>query len=207
MPTFYQRVTLLEQRYPDWSQTTHRPGADTSKNSCINNRCRLQSETGWKDGSCEQGHIHICICVCVLPYACLPACIFIGMDRARQNQTTADLLSGLQSPHLLTRGQWWAYRCAHVPRPSPTPLSPPLTSSPRIDPPLSVRCGEDQQPRQCPFHHSGPQCSFHKLSQALGLKGRIAMGFGLCKHTDACGWQVGAQNAVPTPSSFHSVRP
>ena len=88
------------------------------------------------------------------------------------------------------------------PRPSPTPL----TSPPRFDPPLSVRCGQDQQARQCPFHHSGPQCSFHKLSQAPGLKGRIALGFGLCKHTDACGWQVGAQNTMPlhppTPSTL-----
>lgn len=92
------------------------------------------------------------------------------------------------------------------PRPSPTPL----TSSPRFDPPLSVRCGQDQQARQCPFHHSGPQCSFHKLSQAPGLKGRIALGFGLCKHTDACGWQVGAQNTVPSthhPPPTHHITP
>lgn len=51
------------------------------------------------------------------------------------------------------------------------------------DPPLSVQCSQDQHPRQCPFHHSGPQCSFHKLSQALGLNEYTAMGFGLCKHT------------------------
>lgn len=46
--------------------------------------------------------VYVCA---MIPYACLPACIFIGMDRARQNRTTADLLSGLQSAHLLSRGQ------------------------------------------------------------------------------------------------------
>lgn len=36
--------------------------------------------------------------------------------------------------------------------------------------PFSVRWGKDQRPRQCSFHHVGSQCSFCKLSQALGLK-------------------------------------
>lgn len=60
--------------------------------------------------------------------------------------------------------------CPVCPCPSPTPLRPPLTSSPRDDPP-SVCRSPDQQPRQYTFHHTGPQCLFHKLSQALGLKG------------------------------------
>lgn len=168
----------------------------------------IRKPTGERMGSvCARKGAFTPVYVCVIPHACLPCCIFVGMDRGRQSRTTADLLSGLQSAHLLTPGQWWAYRCAHMPRPSPTPLGPPLTPSPRIDPPLSVRCSQDQRPRQCPFHHSGPQCFSHKLSQALGLKERIAMGFGLCQHTDACGWRVGAQTTMTPHSSFRSIRP
>lgn len=194
VPTFYQRVSLLAvcpwlESDVTFTRSRH------IKTICVN---RLERWDLWARANT---HLHVCMCVCDP----MPACIFICMDRARQNRTTADHLSGIQSVHLLSRGQWWAYRCA--PTQSPTPLSPPLTSSLRIDPPSSVRCSQDQQPRQCPFHHSGPQCSFHKLSQALGLKGRIAMGFGLCKHTDSCRWQVGAQNTMTPspllPSSLH----
>lgn len=67
---------------------------------------------------------------------------------------------------------------AHNPHPYPTPL----IFSGTTDPPLSVQCSEDQQPRQWRFHHSGPQCSFHKHSQALGLKGRTCMGL-VCVNT------------------------
>lgn len=81
--------------------------------------------------------------------------------------------------------------CPVCPCPSPTPLRPPLTSLPSGDPP-SVCGSPDQQPRQYAFHHSGPQCLFHKLSQALGLKGGIGAGFGLCKHTNSRGWKQSA---------------
>lgn len=140
-------------------------------------------------------------------HACLPAYLLVWTeaDRIRpllisypaSNQLTCSLRDN--------DGQTAVPMC---PCPSPTPLSPPLTPSARIDP-LSVRCSQDQQPRQYPFHHSGPQCPFHKLSQALGLKGCITMGFGLCKHTNACGWQVGAQIAMPppTPPIFSSLHP
>lgn len=134
-------------------------------------------------------------------HACLPAYL---LARTEPDRIGPLLISYLASNQLTCSlgdndGHTAVPMC---PRPSPAPLSPPLTSSPRTDPPLSVRCSQDQQPRQCPFHHSGSQCSFHKLSQALGLKGRIAMGFGLCKHTDACGWQVGAQNTMTPAPAF-----
>lgn len=71
------------------------------------------------------------------------------------------------------------------------------------DPPLSVQCSQDQHPRQCSFRHSGPQCYLHKLSQALGLNEYTAMGFSLCKHTEACGWQVWSSKH----RAFHSLHP
>lgn len=132
-------------------------------------------------------------------HACLPAYLLVWTEADR----IGPLLISYPASNQLTcslrdnDGQTAVPMC---PCPSPTPLSPPLTPSARIDP-LSVRCSQDQQPRQYPFHHSGPQCPFHKLSQALGLKGCIAMGFGLYKHTNACGWQVGAQIAMPPPPS------
>lgn len=94
--------------------------------------------------------------------------------------------------------------CPRGPALTPTPLSLALTSSPRTEPPRSVWCSQNQQPRQCPFHHSGPQCYFNKLSQATGLKRRIPVGFALCKHTDACGWQVAARN---TPFTYQPSQP
>lgn len=155
---------------------------------------------------CKQGRIHTCTSVC--DSICMPACLHIYWYG--QRQTESDHCWSLIRPpisslaHRDNDGQTAVPMC---PCPSPTPLSPPLTSSARIDP-LSVRCSQDQQPRQYPFHHSGPQCPFHKLSQALGLKGCIAMGFGLCKHTNACGWQVGPQIAMPClPPIFSSLHP
>lgn len=122
VPTFYQRVTLLTQSFPDQSQMSHWPGADTLKSSCVNNTCQPQSETDCGCGICKQGRIHTCTSVC--DPICMPACLHIGMDRGRPNRTTADLLSGLQSAHLLTQGQWWADRCAHVPLPFPNAPQP-----------------------------------------------------------------------------------
>lgn len=147
---------------------------------------------------------------CATPHACLLPRIVIGTDRGGQNRFTAELLSGHQSAHVLTHEQWWGRTlCPVCPCPSPTPLRPPLTSSLKADPP-SVCCGPDQQPRQYNFHHSGPQCLFHKLSQALGLKGCIGTGFGLWKHTNSGGWQVGVENSLllchqAIPDSFAST--
>lgn len=73
----------------------------------------------------------------------------------------------------------------HTPHPIPDLFSGKLI-------PLSVRCRGDQHPRQSAFHYSGPQCSFHKLSQAVGLKESRVLGFGLCKHTDVQDEQVEA---------------
>lgn len=112
-----------------------------------------------------------CLCGWVPPYACLPGCIFIGMDRARQNRTTADLLSGFQSARLLTRGQWWAYRRAHVPRPSPTPLSPPLTSSPGDWSPSLCPVQSGSAAQTMPFPPQWTSMLFPQTFPGPGLKG------------------------------------
>lgn len=81
-----------------------------------------------------------------IPHACLLRCIVTGMDRGGQIRLTAELLSGHQSAHLLTQGQWWAdqrapcapalprHPCAH-----PWPLRPgmilPLSAAVRISSP------------------------------------------------------------------------
>lgn len=139
-------------------------------------------------------------------HACLPAYLLVWTEPDRIGPL---LISYLASNQLTCSvvdndGHTAVPMCPALPqRPSAHPW--PLLRG--TDPPLSVRCSQDQQPRQCPFHHSGPQCSFHKLSQALGLKERTAMGFGLCKHTDACGWQVGAQTTMFTPIPIPTPTP
>lgn len=171
-------------------------------------RCQLQSEIGWR----ETGFVFLSkgtytpvyvwdepICM----HACLPAYLLVWTEPDRIGPL---LISYLASNQLTCSvvdndGHTAVPMCPALPQRPPAHPWPLLRGT---DPPLSVRCSQDQQPRQCPFHHSGPQCSFHKLSQALGLKERTAMGFGLCKHTDACGWQVGAQNTMFTPPRQHT---
>lgn len=143
---------------------------------------------------------HVCTCTSV----CDPMCMSAPLHRKCNGQRRTE------SAHC------WALICSPIsslahsgtmmgrtvspmwPCPSPTPLRPPLTSSPRDDPP-SVCRSPDQQPRQYTFHHSGPQCLFHKLSQALGLKGGISTGFGLCKHTHSYGWKQSAPVPLNPP--------
>lgn len=154
-----------------------------------------QPQTGL---SCKgRAHAHTCTSVRSRTHACLPAYLSVWTEAGRIEPSLISFPASNQLTCSLrdNDGQTAVPAC---PCPSPTPPHPPLTSSARTDP-LSVRCSQDQQPRQYPFHHSGPQCLFHKLSQALGLKGCIATGFGLCKHANARGWQVGAQCASPPP--------
>lgn len=159
----------------------------------------------------QRAQTHLRECVCVILYACMPACLHIYWYG--QRQTESDHLWALIWPPIssLARSGTMMGRplCPCAPALPRHPRRLPLTSSPRTDP-LSVRCTQDQQPRQCPFHHSGPQCLFHKLSQALGLKRCIAVGFRLYKHTNSRGWQVEAQNPMPLPSPhpiFFSFNP
>lgn len=145
------------------------------------------------------------MCGCVSTYACMPAYLSVWTE---PNRIGPLLISYLASNQLVCSfgdndGHTVVPMCPALPQ---RPLAHPWPLLRETDPPLSVQCSQDQQPRQCPFHHSGPQCSFYKLSQALGLKERTAMGFGLCKHTDACGWQVGAQKSM-SPASPLSPYP
>lgn len=76
-----------------------------------------------------------------------------------------------------THGKWWIPNQL-ASKNSIDPLGPILTSfCGWTDPPdpLPGALGRDQHPRQCPFHHSGAQCLFRKLSQAAGLKGRVPL--------------------------------
>lgn len=131
---------------------------------------------------------HVCTCASVCDPTCMPAPLhrdWYGQRRRESAHCRALIWSPISS--LAHSGTMMGRTvCPVCPCSSPTPLRPPLTSSPSDDPP-SVCRSPDQQPRQYAFHHSGPQCLFHKLSQALGLKGCITAGFGLCKHTNSCG--------------------
>lgn len=138
VPTFYQRVTLLAQCFPDWSQTTHRPGADTLKNSYVNNRCQLQSETGWRDGSCEQGHIHTCICV--RDPICMPACLHIYWYG--QSQTESDHCWSLIRPPISSLAH--SGTMMGIPL---CPCAPPFPNAPQPTPDLF---SEDWSPSLCP---------------------------------------------------------
>lgn len=150
--------------------------------------------------------VHTCIQVCDPVFTCVH--IYWYRDRQTESDHCWSLI-GLpinSLAHLGTMMDMPLCPCTPALAQRPSSQLWPLLSG--TDPPLSVQCSQDQHPRQCPFRHSGPQCYLHKLSQALGLNEYTAMGFSLCKHTEACGWQVwSSKQCLSQPPSIPKPAP
>lgn len=150
--------------------------------------------------------VHTCIQVCDPVFTCVH--IYWYRDRQTESDHCWSLI-GLpinSLAHLGTMMDMPLCPCTPALAQRPSSQLWPLLSG--TDPPLSVQCSQDQHPRQCSFRHSGPQCYLHKLSQALGLNEYTAMGFSLCKHTEACGWQVwSSKQCLSQPPSISKPAP